>query len=93
KGYSTPWWAGIAIESHGLGLLVGVVAAVLLARRRDVELDGVLVGAALVVVGVLENIYAIWTLSDGYVLYRGIGVGVVALGGVVLGYGVGTETS
>ncbi|MFB6243473.1 MAG: rhomboid family intramembrane serine protease, partial [Halobaculum sp.] len=85
--YITPWWADIAIQGHALGLLLGVVVAGVLARRRTAALPApgrLLFGALLVAVG--QNLWAVyWFLGGGeYVLFRAVGLGLVIVLAVVI---------
>ncbi|MFB6284466.1 MAG: rhomboid family intramembrane serine protease [Halobacteria archaeon] len=88
--FQSPWWANIAVESHALGFLVGIILGVYLAKHRDVELDGFLTGGALLTVGVIQNLY-IWN-TGGPVLYRGVGLGGITVASVLIGYAVSLET-
>jgi hypothetical protein len=77
-----------------LGFLLGVGLAVLLARRRGTDVDGYRVGAAILLLGVAQGLHLIWLSQDSsYVLYRGIGVTVVALLSVMVGFGATVESS
>lgn len=79
--FSTPWWAGIAIQGHALGLLVGVVLAVLLFRRRDAIPPAGRLWAAVVAFAASQGLWAVYLiLGNGrFVLYRGLGVILVLL--------------
>jgi len=91
---TTPPWANIAVDAHLLGFLLGVGLAVLLARRRGADVDGYRVGAAILLLGVAQGLHLIWLSQDSsYVLYRGIGVTVVALLALMAGFGVTVESS
>lgn len=74
--YGPPWWVGIAVQGHLLGLLLGaVLGVVIVGRRRTLPSAGRLfVGVALL--GFSLTLYALWWYRDPttFVLYRGIGV-------------------
>jgi membrane associated rhomboid family serine protease len=71
-----PWWAGISIQGHLLGLLVGVMLGVLVFRSRSDRRSPLLlwIGALLFVVG--ENLWALWWYrgNDEFVLFRALGL-------------------
>ncbi|WP_327052483.1 rhomboid family intramembrane serine protease [Halomicrococcus gelatinilyticus] len=77
SSYSTPWWFGIAIQGHVLGLFLGILAGLLVARRRDGRVPSALrswAGALLVTMSL--SLWALWWYRglEKYVLYRGLGV-------------------
>lgn len=77
--FVTPGWADIAIQGHLLGFVLGVLLALLLARRRDEWPDPSAVWVAVLVFGVTEGLYAVYWYLGGteYVLYRGVGLALV----------------
>lgn len=79
--FSTPWWAGIAIQGHALGLFAGVVLAVVLFRRRDAIPSPGRLWAAVVAFAASQGLWAVYLiLGNGqFVLYRGLGVIMVLL--------------
>jgi membrane associated rhomboid family serine protease len=83
---SAPWWASIAVQGHALGILLGVVLGLALAHRRNRRLDAGRVLLAMVVYGMTRNLWAIyWYEGNGnYVLYRGLGVSLVVVLGVIV---------
>jgi len=90
----TPPWANIAVSAHALGFLLGIVLAVLLARRRRKEIDGYRVGAAILLLGLAQGLHLVWLSQDSsFVLYRGLGVTAVAALSVAAGFGVSVESS
>jgi len=94
ESVSRPSWAGISVDGHALGAVAGIVLAVLVARRRDTEVDAFKVGGAFLVFGIAQGLYAIWSVdSSTYYLYRGIGVALVGFLSVVVTYGISVETS
>lgn len=73
---SLPWWAGIAIQGHALGLLLGiVVAAAVFAARREGP-SALRLYAALVFVAISKSLWAIYLIgsNEEYVLLRAPGV-------------------
>lgn len=75
-GFSGPWWAGISIQGHLLGLLVGVGLGLLVFGRRSTRPTPLRLwaGALLFVVG--ENLWALWWYRGGneFVLFRALGL-------------------
>lgn len=75
--FGPPWWAGIAIQGHLLGFLLGVaLAAIIVSRRSERELPSALrLWSGGILVGTNMTLWAIWWYRDGgYVLYRGAGL-------------------
>jgi membrane associated rhomboid family serine protease len=86
SGPSAPWWAGIAIQGHALGMLLGIVLAAAVFARRERGPSAFRLYAGLVFFGVAENLWAIYLIegSDRFVLLRAPGVIVVfALAAIV----------
>ncbi len=73
--FSQPWWAGIAVQGHLLGLFIGIVLGAVALNYRDEPgavrrwIGGVLVAGSL-------SLWAIWWFrgNSQFVLYRGLGV-------------------
>lgn len=73
--FSQPWWAGIAVQGHLLGLFIGIVLGALALKNRNEPgavrrwVGGVLVAGSL-------SLWAIWWFrgNSQFVLYRGLGV-------------------
>jgi membrane associated rhomboid family serine protease len=81
--YGPPWWFGIAVQGHLLGLLLGVVVGVLVLARRDRRPSALRLWTGTVLLGSSLTLWAIWWYRgpETYVLYRGLGVTLVlALG-------------
>jgi len=76
--FGGPWWAGIAIEGHAFGLLLGAVVGADLYRRRgdDDRPSALRLWVATVIAGITLTLWAIWWYGtgDSFVLYRGLGV-------------------
>ena len=84
--FSEPWWAGVAIQGHALGLFLGVLAGLLLLHRRDERPSALrlVVGGAILASSM--SLWAIWWFrgGDSYVLYRGLGMVVVVAIAIVV---------
>jgi membrane associated rhomboid family serine protease len=81
-GYGAPWWAQIAVQAHALGLLLGVVLALgLLRRRGGAGRSGVRLWVGGALVAVSEALWAVYWFRGGetFVLYRAVGLALVAL--------------
>lgn len=84
--FDTPWWAGISLQGHVFGVLIGIVVGLVLLRRRSVSVDGLRLWSGVILFAVLEGVWAVYLPVDGgqYVLFRAVGVGVVFLFGALL---------
>jgi len=75
-GFTSPWWAGISIQGHLLGLLAGVALGLLVFGRRSERPNPARLwaGALLFVVG--ENLWALWWFRGNgeFVLFRALGL-------------------
>ncbi|WP_336036754.1 rhomboid family intramembrane serine protease [Halobacterium yunchengense] len=78
--FSPPWWAGIAVQGHLFGFLVGAVLAALLVARRDERPSAARVWFGAVVLASSLSLWAVWWYGgvEEYVLYRGAGLLLVA---------------
>lgn len=76
---STPWWYGIAVQGHAIGLLLGVIAGVVLLRRRRIHPDPLRLWLGSLLVGLGLSLWAIWWVrgASTFVLYRALGVALV----------------
>ena len=86
--FSRPWWAGVAIQGHALGLLLGVVAGTALLYRRDVRPKPEHVWLAALAFAVDRGLWAIYLPegSETYRLFRALGMAAVfVLAAVVAG--------
>jgi membrane associated rhomboid family serine protease len=79
--FSTPWWADVAIQGHGVGLLVGVVLATLLVRRRGVRPNPGHLFLAALLFAVDRGLWAVYTFLGGsrFQLFRAGGLALVLL--------------
>lgn len=78
--FGRPWWAGVHVQAHALGLLVGVLAGLALLYRREDRPSALRLWVGALVYAVSLSVWAIWWYrgGDSYVLYRGPGMVVVA---------------
>lgn len=74
--FSTPWWAGIAVQGHALGLLLGVLLGVLVLYRREERPGAGRLWVGSLLVGVSLSLWAVYWFrgGDSYVLFRAVGV-------------------
>jgi membrane associated rhomboid family serine protease len=75
--FGGPWWAGIAVEGHLFGIVIGVVLAVLYLRWSDDDPPtATRLWIASILVGFTLTLWAIWWYGPGnsYQLFRGPGV-------------------
>ena len=86
SGPSPPWWAEIAIQGHALGLLVGILCGVVVARRRSHDPSAVRVWMGVLLFAVAQGLWAVyWFRGSGeYVLYQALGLALVAALAVVV---------
>ena len=79
--FSRPWWAGIAVQSHAVGLLIGVTAGIGLLYRRDVRPKPEHVWLAALAFAVDRGMWAIYLPegSETYRLFRALGMAAVFL--------------
>jgi membrane associated rhomboid family serine protease len=80
-GPSPPWWAQIAIQGHALGLLLGILLGVWVARSRDRGPTALRVWVAVLAFAVGQGMWAVyWFRGNGqFVLYQGVGLALVAI--------------
>lgn len=84
--YGPPWWVGVAIQGHLLGLLLGAVLGVVIVGKRERLPSAGRVFAGALLLGFSFTLYAVWWYRDPttFVLYRGLGVLLVVVLAVVL---------
>jgi len=77
--FSRPWWAGIAVQGHTLGLLIGVVAGTALLYRRGVRPKPEHVWLAALAFAVDRGLWALYLPegSETYRLFRALGMAAV----------------
>jgi membrane associated rhomboid family serine protease len=78
---SPPWWASIAVQGHGLGLLLGVALGILVLHRRGERPSAGRIWFATGTYAIAQGLWAVYMIRGGgtYVLYRGFGVALVFL--------------
>ncbi|WP_114576651.1 rhomboid family intramembrane serine protease [Saliphagus sp. LR7] len=83
---SAPSWATVAIQGHAVGLLIGFLLGLWLFRRRGELPSPGRLWIGLLLFGFARSFWAIYWFRGGetYVLYRGLGVVVVAWLAIVL---------
>ena len=84
--FGAPWWAGIAIQGHALGLLCGVLLGALLVRRREDAPPAFRLWLGVLVFAVSQSLWAVYWYRGGetFVLFRALGAALVfALAGLV----------
>ncbi|WP_227354444.1 rhomboid family intramembrane serine protease [Haladaptatus salinisoli] len=76
SSYSNPWWFGIAVQGHTLGLFLGALAGLYLLRRRRVRVSALRTWAGAFVLLMSLSLWALWWYRglEKYVLFRGLGV-------------------
>jgi len=74
--YGAPWWVGIAVQGHLLGLFLGAILAVIIIGRRRERPSAARLFAGVTIAGFELTIWALWWYRGpaSYVLYRGLGV-------------------
>jgi membrane associated rhomboid family serine protease len=79
--FSQPWWAGIAIQSHAVGLLIGATAGIALLYHRDVRPNPEHVWLAALAFAVDRGMWAIYLPegSETFRLFRALGMAAVFL--------------
>lgn len=77
----TPWWAGIALQGHALGLLIGIVFGLVIIYHRNDQPNIEYVWVAVLVFAVDRGLWAIYLIegSGQYRLLRGLGVAAILL--------------
>lgn len=79
--FSAPWWAGIAIQGHAIGLLVGVLTALIVLHRRNRTPGALRMFAGVLLFAVSRSLWAVYWFrgEQTYVLFRAVGVGLVVI--------------
>jgi membrane associated rhomboid family serine protease len=87
--YGPPWWFGIAVQGHLLGLLLGVVAGVAVLARREERPSALRLWTGTVLLASSLTLWAVWWYRgpETYVLYRALGVVLVVALGVLVAVG------
>jgi membrane associated rhomboid family serine protease len=79
--FVTPWWAGISIQGHALGLFTGWLLGTYVIRRRGTRPGGFRLWAGILLVAVYEGFWAVYIPLGGarFRLFRAIGAILVFL--------------
>ncbi|WP_276301057.1 rhomboid family intramembrane serine protease [Halorussus lipolyticus] len=74
--FGDPWWFGIAVQGHVLGLLLGILLGVTVLYRRRERVGALRIWTGAVLLGMSMSLWALWWYrgESTYVLYRGAGV-------------------
>jgi len=91
--FGAPWWAGIAVQGHLFGFLVGAVLAAALLARRGERPNAARVWVGSVVLATSMSLWAVWWYGQSaeYVLFRAGGLLLVAVLAVVLAAVAGAD--
>lgn len=75
-GFNTPWWYGIAVQGHALGLFLGILLGVAVLYQREERPSALRLWTGLTVMGMSMSLWALWWYrgESSYVLYRGLGI-------------------
>lgn len=73
---SPPWWYGIALQGHALGLFVGVLTGAALLRHRGIRPDPFRLWLGTLLTTLSLSLWAIWWIrgTATYVLYQALGI-------------------
>jgi membrane associated rhomboid family serine protease len=73
--FGTPWWAGIAIQAHAIGLLLGILVGIVVFRRRAGRPSAERLWLGTLVFAVGQSLWAVYWFrgNDVYVLFRAVG--------------------
>ncbi len=87
--FSRPWWAGIAIQGHALGLLIGAILGIALLYHRDIRPKPEHVWLAALAFAVDRGLWAIYVPegSETFRLFRALGMAAVFLLAALLASG------
>ena len=88
--FSQPWWSGIAVQGHALGLLIGATLGIALLYLRDVRPKPAHVWLAALAFAVDRGLWAIYLPegSETFRLFRALGMAAVFVLAAVLTSGV-----
>jgi len=91
--FGPPWWAGIAVQGHLFGFLVGAVLAAALLARRGERPNAARVWVGSVVLATSMSLWAVWWYGQSaeYVLFRAGGLLLVVVLAVVLAAVAGAD--
>ena len=91
--FGPPWWAGIAVQGHLFGFLVGAVLSAALLARRGERPNAARVWVGSVVLATSMSLWAVWWYGQSaeFVLFRAGGVLLVVVLAVVLAAVAGAD--
>ncbi|WP_132058391.1 rhomboid family intramembrane serine protease [Halorussus amylolyticus] len=74
--FSDPWWYGVAVQGHALGLFLGLLLGVVVLYRRRERPDALRLWTGAVLLGTSMTLWAVWWYrgDESYVLYQGLGI-------------------
>ncbi|NLV14493.1 rhomboid family intramembrane serine protease [Haloarcula argentinensis] len=77
--FVTPWWSNIAIQGHAIGILAGVIVALVILWNRDERPDTLRVFFATLVFAVAQGLWAVYIPLGGgrFRLFRWVGTALV----------------
>ncbi|EMA30913.1 rhomboid family intramembrane serine protease [Halobiforma nitratireducens] len=83
---TAPSWAGIAIQGHALGFVIGLVLGIALLERRGKRPDPLAVWVAILVYAISRGLHQIYWFGEGnsFYLFQGPGVAIVAVLALVI---------
>lgn len=82
-----PSWAGVNVQAHLLGFLIGVALALCLLWHRDSLPDPTRLFGATVLVGTVQGLWQLSTASEGtFIRYQGIGIIFVLVLSILITY-------
>lgn len=58
--FVTPWWAGISLQGHAVGLFIGALIGIYLVRRRSERPDGFRLWVGIILFAVFEGLWAVY---------------------------------
>jgi membrane associated rhomboid family serine protease len=80
-GFSSPWWADIAIQGHAIGIFAGVLVGIAVLAVREEYPNPLYLWFAALVLGIRQSLWAIYAPlgANSYALFRAVGVGTIFL--------------
>ncbi|MFB6296183.1 MAG: rhomboid family intramembrane serine protease [Halobacteriales archaeon] len=74
--FGGPWWAGISIQGHLMGLLVGVALGLLVFPARSERRSPLAIWTGVLFFTIGQNLWALWWFrgNNTFVLFRGLGL-------------------
>jgi len=92
--YGTPWWAGIAVQGHALGLFLGVLAGLSLLRGREDRPTALRLFAGTLFFSAAQGLWAVYWYrgTETFVLYRAVGLSLALALSVLIAAAVAGRT-